>query len=133
MNIAQVVGFALTCSLLLVLLRQGSASIALLLSVAASGVMLTAVVSHLPPVLKALETLSTRAGVESLYIGTVLRVIAVAYIVDFGSQLCRDAGEGTMAKNLQLVGKIMIVVMAVPIIIAVADVIIGLMEQVSPR
>lgn len=133
MNIAQVVGFALTCSLLLVLLRQGSASIALLLSVAASGVMLTAVVSQLPPVLTTLETLSARAGVETLYIGTVLRVIAVAYIVDFGSQLCRDAGEGTMAKNLQLVGKIMIVVMAVPIIIAVADVIIGLLEQVSPR
>lgn len=132
MNIAQMVGFALTCSLLLVLLRQGSVSIALLLSIAASGVMLTAVVGQLPPVLSALETLSVRAGVETLYIGTVLRVIAVAYIVDFGSQLCLDAGEGTMAKNLQLVGKIMILVMAIPIIVAVADVIIGLLEQVSP-
>lgn len=130
-NIVQLVGFALTCSLLLILVRRGSESIAMLLTVAATGVILTAIISELPPILGGLEALSARAGVEMLYIRTVLRVIAIAYVVDFGSQLCLDVGEGTMAKNLQLAGKILILAVAVPIIIAVADIIIGLLEQVT--
>ena len=131
MNVVQMVGFALTCSLLLVLVRRGSESLALLLAVGATGVMVTAIISQLPPILGALEALSVRAGVEMLYVRTVLRVIAVAYIVDLGAQLCSDVGEGALAKNLQLAGKVIILAIAVPIVVAVADVIISLLEQVS--
>jgi len=130
-NIIQIVGFALTCALLLVLVRRGSAPLGLLLAVGASGVILTAVVSHLPPILDALNELADRAGVQMLYIRTIFQVIAVAYIVDIGAQLCSDVGEGALAKNIQLAGKVIILVMAVPIIIAVADVIIDLLEQVG--
>jgi len=130
-NIVQVVGFTLTCSLLLVLVRRGSESMGLLVSVGATGVILTAVVAELPPILGALEGLSARAGVQAIYLRTVLRVIAVAYIVDLGAQLCTDVGEGALAKNLQLAGKVIILTMAVPIIVSVADVIIQLLEQVS--
>lgn len=130
MNIAQIVGFALVSSLLLALLRQTSDSMALVLAVAASAVILTVVVTQIPPILSALQALAARAGVEMFYIRTLLRVIGIAYVVDFGAHLCSDAGEGALANNVRLAGKILILAISVPIIIAVADVIVGLLDQV---
>ncbi len=130
MNIMQVVAFALVCSLLLTLLRQSSDAMALVLAVAASAVILTVIVRQLPPILTALQGLAARAGVEMFYLRTLLRVMAVAYVVDFGAHLCSDAGEGALAKNVRLAGKVLILAMAVPIIIAVADVVVGLLDQV---
>ena len=54
-----------------------------------------------------------------VYMGTILKIVGVAYIADFGSQICRDAGEGALASKIEFAAKIIVLVMAVPIIVAV--------------
>ncbi len=61
------------------------------------------------------------AGINFLYMQTLLRIIGVAYLAEFGSQVCRDAGEGSLASRIEFAAKILILVMAIPIVIAVMD------------
>ena len=63
--------------------------------------------------------LSSQANVNMVYMGTILKIVGVAYIADFGSQICRDAGEGALASKIEFAAKIIVLVMAVPIIVAV--------------
>ncbi|MGQ0512778.1 SpoIIIAC/SpoIIIAD family protein, partial [Bacillus sp. D-CC] len=47
---------------------------------------------------------------------TLLTIIGIAYIAEFGAQITKDAGQGAIASKIELAGKILILVMAIPII-----------------
>ncbi|MDD3749752.1 MAG: SpoIIIAC/SpoIIIAD family protein [Firmicutes bacterium] len=45
----------------------------------------------------------------------------MAYQPGFGAELCRDAGERATAGKLELAGKIIILITALPVLIAVLE------------
>ncbi len=53
----------------------------------------------------------------------ILKVLAVAYIADFTAQICKDSGESAIAGKVELAGKVMIFYLAVPVMVAVMDLI----------
>jgi len=53
----------------------------------------------------------------------ILKVLAVAYIADFTAQICKDSGEAAIAGKVELAGKVMIFYLAMPVMIAVMDLI----------
>ncbi len=53
----------------------------------------------------------------------VIKVLVVAYLADFTSQLCKDAGEGAIGSKVELAGKIVIFYLSMPILLAILDLI----------
>lgn len=53
----------------------------------------------------------------------IIKVLAVAYIADFTAQICKDSGEAAIAGKVELAGKVMIFYLAVPVLVAVMDLI----------
>ena len=53
----------------------------------------------------------------------IIKVLAVAYIADFTAQLCKDSGENAIAGKVELAGKIMIFYLAIPILVAILELI----------
>lgn len=53
----------------------------------------------------------------------ILKVLAVAYIADFTAQICKDSGESAIAGKVELAGKVMIFYLAVPVMVAVMELI----------
>ena len=49
-----------------------------------------------------------------------------AYIAEFGVQLCKDAGENSIAAKVELSGKILIMVVSAPVLLAVLDMAVNL-------
>ena len=52
--------------------------------------------------------------------------MGIAYIAEFGAQVCKDAGEGSIAAKIELAAKILVVVLALPIIVAILESILRL-------
>ena len=127
MGIERVLALAFVTLVLLVVLRQERPEIALLVSLAAGAIMLIAVLITLAPALTVLSDLAARARVERYYLDTVLRVVGIAYLADFGAQVCADAGESALARKVELAGKVIIMVMAIPVVTAVLEAILGLL------
>ena len=71
------------------------------------------------------ETAET-AGVGDGYFAVVLKVIGIAYLTQFGAQLCADAGEGTVAAKIELAGKILMMTAAAPVLIGLLELVMGL-------
>ena len=59
----------------------------------------------------------------------IIKILAVAYITDFTSQLCKDAGEGSIGTKVEFAGKIMIFYLALPVLSAILEMISSLLQM----
>lgn len=78
-------------------------------------------------VVAVLERLARSSGMDMIYFKTVLKIIGIAYIAEFGAQIVRDAGQDGIASKIELTGKVLIMVLAIPIISIIIDTILKLM------
>ncbi len=127
MEITQIVGFGLVAAVLVVILRQYKPEIALLVSLAAGITLFMVVLGKIGAIVEVLKDLSNRANVNLVYLGVILKIVGIAYIADFGAQLCRDAGEGALAAKIEFAAKILILVLAIPIVMAVLDILMKIL------
>lgn len=128
MNIVQIVGIGLLTTIIIVLLKQNNAhTYALLLSTVAGVIIFMAMVDKVAYVVRVFEDLAGRANVNQFYLGTILKIVGIAYIAEFAAQVCKDAGEGAIASRIEFAGKIFIMVLAMPIVAAVLESIIRLL------
>ena len=127
MEVMQLVGLGLVASILVVILRDQRPEIALLLSIVVGVLVFLFMVDRLAAVLNVLRDLAVRADLNLAYLGTVLKIVGIAYIVGFGAQISRDAGEGAIANKIEFGGKILILVLAVPVMVAVLQAIIQIL------
>ena len=128
MEIAQIVGFGLIAAVLVIILRQYKPEIALLVSIAAGVALFLVVLGKIGAVIEVLQDLSRRADVNMVYLGAVLKIVGIAYIADFGAQVCRDAGEGALAAKIELAAKVLILVLAIPIVMAVLEILMKILD-----
>ncbi|HEY8395008.1 MAG TPA: stage III sporulation protein AD [Thermaerobacter sp.] len=127
MTIAQVVGIALVASVLLVLLRQARPEWAVLLSLVTAAAVLLLLAGQVRAVINVIAEVADRASLDMRYMDVLLRIVGVAYLSEFGAQLCRDAGEGALAAKVELAGKIIILLLSVPVLMAVLELLLGLL------
>ncbi|MFA5524039.1 MAG: stage III sporulation protein AD [Tissierellales bacterium] len=124
MEILQIVGIGIVATILSVILRQQKPEFAIQVSIVTGLIIFIFVISKLNYVIEVLNNLAKRIDMDLIYFTTILKVIGVAYIAEFGSQIARDAGEGAIASKIELGGKILIMVLAVPVLTSLLDLII---------
>jgi len=125
-EILPIVGVALAGAVLAVVLRQQRPELSLLLSLTVALFIFLSVVGRIGAVVQVMRDLVERAGVSMFYLGTILKIVGIAYIADFGAQISRDAGEGAVAAKIEFAAKIMILVLAVPVVVAVLEAVLKL-------
>ncbi len=126
MEMVQVVGLGLVAGAVLLVVRQHRPELALLLSLAAGAVIFIAMVSRVMAVVEALQTLGARAKVDGAYMSTVLKIMGIAYLADFGGQVLADAGEKAVASKVEMAGKVLILLLAIPVLMAILDALLKL-------
>lgn len=127
MEIVPVVAFGVVAAIFVLFIRQNRPEIAQLLSLAAGVVIVVFVFGYLGMIVDVITELALDAGLNTVFLKILFRVIGVAYLSEFGAQICRDAGEGSIAGKIEFAGKLIILVIAVPVIIAVLESILGFM------
>lgn len=116
MQIFQIIGLALTAAVLAVLLRRYSPELALLVVLCGSGILFLFVSVNVSAVFSEFNAIVTRAGIDREALGTVLKVVGIAYLGQFAAALCKDAGESALAGNIEFCAKIIIMVLSMPVV-----------------
>ena len=123
MDILQIVGFALAVVFLVIFVNDQNKTYGGLIRLLGAVILLLFIVPQLDIVLSLITNLSEKIQLNDTYLMVVLKIIGVAYIAEFGFQLCQDAGEESIANKVALAGKVMILVLASPIVMALIDLI----------
>jgi len=126
MEIIQIIGLGFMVTLLILVIKQQRPEIAVQLSLALATIIFLMVLSKINNVLDLFRDMATKANISSMYLNTILKIIGISYITEFGAQVCRDAGEGAVAGKIEFAGKVLVMVLAIPIIALVLDTIVRL-------
>ncbi|MPM50896.1 hypothetical protein SDC9_97642 [bioreactor metagenome] len=127
MNIMQIVALGIFAAILAIVLKEYRPELAMQVSIAAGLIIFISMLSKFTQVLEVLKSYAVKAEVDILYFSIILKVIGIAYITEFGAQVCRDSGEGSIASKIEFAGKVLIMAIAVPIYAALFDIIIKIM------
>ncbi|PWK11500.1 stage III sporulation protein AD [Tumebacillus permanentifrigoris] len=129
MDIIQIAGLGLTATMLIVVIKGKSPQIAFLLTVLVGVFIFIFLLDKIQLVISLLERLSVQAGVEMIFLQTILKIIGIAYIAEFAAQVAKDTGEGSIASKIELAGKILILVLALPIVQRVVETVLNLLPN----
>ncbi|HFJ9370345.1 stage III sporulation protein AD [Bacillus cereus] len=121
----QIVGLGLVATFLAAVLNQHKSSITSLFIVFIGSMMFLLLIDQIHSILQMIERVASEAKVSNVYVETLLKIIGIAYIAEFGAQITKDAGQSAIASKIELAGKILILVMAIPILTVVIETILG--------
>ncbi|HJV44442.1 MAG TPA: stage III sporulation protein AD [Bacillota bacterium] len=126
MDIIQIVGLGLVATVLTLVIKEQKPIFAFMIAVVTGIIIFLFVIGKISEVIHILERMAAQANINLIYLETILKMIGIAYIAEFASQVTRDAGQGAIASKIELAGKVLILVMAVPIITVIVETVISL-------
>lgn len=121
MIIFQVSAFALISALLVMTVKDEKPEIAILISVTAGIGIFIFISSYLKSILTVLTEIADEIELDLSLVGTMLKIIAIAYICEFTSQICKDSGILSLASKVELAGKILILFTSAPIVLSLLE------------
>lgn len=127
MDIVKIVSFALVSLLVVTLVKNDRKDIAILISLVAGMIIFMFMISRITIIVNFLQNLSNKANIDVVYLDTVFKILGIAYLTSFCSEICKDAGEGSIASKVEFSGKILILTLAIPILMAVMQIILKIM------
>ena len=126
-----IVKICFTCvifGVVILYLREVNKELAALSLVAAVGVVLMLVVDALGSVFSLYERLGDIGGIAPAFIKLIIKITIICYIIEFSVGLIEDFGLKSLADKLSLVGKVIILIMATPIIENLINVIVSIVS-----
>lgn len=121
MNMIKIAGMGFAGVLLALFLRQSKSPYAELVSMATCLLIIFYSVTKLASVFEILEMLKGYAALQDGYFRILMKIIGITYIADFSSAICKDAGYSAIAGQIEIFGKISILAISSPIILALLE------------
>ncbi|MFR8548949.1 MAG: SpoIIIAC/SpoIIIAD family protein [Lachnospiraceae bacterium] len=125
MNIIKIAVLGLTGVILGLFLANLKSPFSSLISIVTCMLIIFYSVTKLSGVFELLNTLSGYFSQQKDYFRILLKIIGITYVADFAGNICRDAGYAAIAGQIEIFGKISILAISSPIILALLETIYG--------
>lgn len=86
-------------------------------------------VSKLGSIIGVVVSVKKYMGDEVVYLGILMKIIAITYIAEFGASICRDSGYSAIGNQVEFFGKLMILAVSMPIITTLLETISSIMGK----
>lgn len=126
MEVMQLIGISMISTVICLIIKKDRPEIAMFISILTGVVIMMAVVFKLNFIIDAIENLATRANIPTMYITLIIKLIGIAYLLEFAIQLCKDCGEGAIASKLEFGGKIIVMTMSFPILLSIIEMVLDI-------
>ncbi len=120
-QLIKTVAILIIASVLIIVLRSRLQEYAFLGVVAILAVVFLSVFDSLLSSISDLKMLFNKSGSNSIYFTTALKALGIAYISGFAADVCRDFGLSALANTAEIVGKVTIFVLSVPLAATVIE------------
>jgi len=127
MEIARIISIAMITTFAVLILKPHKPEVAALLSIVGGLMVILLLVEGLGEVISNVQLLVGRTGIQSDLFSILLRIIGIGYITEFAANICSEAGNQSMASKVVMAGKVVILVLALPIINNLIEIIVGVM------
>ena len=121
MNMIQIGIIGVAGTLLAVQFKSGKSEYGIYISVALSLVIFFAIIGRLEVIIDALRTIANYINMDTAYIGTLIKMLVITYVAEFSAGICKDAGYQTIALQIEIFGKLAVLVLSMPVLMALLN------------
>ncbi len=131
MEIFQLVGIAFITAVAALILKSTKPELAFAVTVAGSVILLLFVFEIFRDSLSIFGYIAQTTGLSSVLVKTLLKMIGIGYLVEFSAGILNDFGQNSLSDKLVFCGKIVVLVLAVPILESVLQLVNQLLGLVK--
>ena len=121
------VAVSLISVFIILLLKQYKPEFVIHISILAGILIFIMVLPKLSAVIELLNSLTSKLGTSSQFFVILLKITGIAYIAEFATNICKDAGETAIASKLELGAKVIIISMSIPILGSVIESLVNIL------
>ncbi|HHX12826.1 MAG TPA: stage III sporulation protein AD [Clostridiales bacterium] len=87
--------------------------------------------SKLEVIIDAINKLQSHIQINKSYVSILIKIIGITYVTEFSASICKDSGYHAIGEQIELVGKLSILAIGMPIMLALLDTILSFLTTNS--
>lgn len=119
----KVVFIGLTAVFAVLILKVGKPEFGMAVSLCACVLILLFAKENLIKIVGELRQLFRYIKLPEGYLTILLKILGISYLSEFGGALCKDAGQAAIAGQIEIAGKLAILVLSMPVITSLFELI----------
>lgn len=123
MELVKVAIIAITSAMAVLIIKKTNPELAVVLSISAGIMIMILILDSLFEVVYTFYGIADLTGIDSEIFEIILKIIGIGYISEFSASVCTDSGNKSIGDKVLLSGKIVIMLIALPIIKGIIGVI----------
>ena len=122
------IGIIAIVAVLLAIQFKGSRNeYSIYISLAAGIIIFIYGVSRLEFIIETINKIQGYIHFNTEYVGTLVKMIGITYIAEFAASICKDSGYQAIASQIEIFGKLSILAISMPVILALLETIESLL------
>lgn len=123
--------FGIITSLVTMKVKHIRPEIAIVIAIVACIILALYGLKEMKEILTLFDTIKTYAKIPDGYFQILLKLIGISFLCEFTSNICKDAGSPSIAKQIEFIGKLSILIVGLPILKALLSMIQNLLGNGS--
>ena len=126
-SLYKIIGIALITCIATLIVKPVRPDFAVFISIVGGVIILFMLAGYLTDIFDVFNQIFNFTNVNSSLYKIIFKIIGVGYLVEFTASLCSDTGNNSLGDKVLLGGKIIILVMALPIVTSILEIVMELL------
>lgn len=123
----KIVAIGLITCIATIIVRPLRSDYAVLIALAGGVIILSLLVNYLTGIFSSLKLIVNTTGISGNLYTLLLKIVGIGYLIEFTAGICNDTGNSSLGDKVLLGGKLIIMVMAMPIVTSILEIIMELL------
>ena len=121
--------FAIVAVLLAVQLKGVKPEYSIYISFAAGVIIIFFGIRKLETVVDTITVIQSYIPLDTVYIGTLIKMIGITYLTEFAAGICKDTGYQSVSGQIEVFGKLSILAVSMPVLTALLETVRDLLSE----
>lgn len=125
----KIIAVGLVTCIATLIVRPVRSDFAMLISLVGGVIIIIMILSSLSSAISLINLVASKTGINASILSIVFKIVGIGYLAEFSASMCADTGNAGLGDKVLLGGKIVILVMSLPIITSILNIVMELLPS----
>jgi stage III sporulation protein AD len=125
----KIISIAIITCVACLIVKPIKSDFAILISIVGGIIILLYCTSFLSQIFEVFNDIISLSGINSSLYTILVKIIGIAYLTEFSAGICNDTGNSSLGDKVILGGKIVILVMSIPIVTSILEIVVEILPK----
>ncbi len=128
MDIFKLLSICVIAAILSLVVKESKKEYGMVLSIICGIVIFAVIIDDIDIIINKISEITTSFNLPYNALKTVFKAIAISILSEISSALCKDMGENAIAVKTELVGKVSLIILGLPIVFELLNIVVSLLN-----